>query len=64
MTAFKIQSRDFPDGPVVKNLPGNAGDIDSIPSQGLKIPKGGEQLSQQATVKDTAWHNEGPEGLN
>ena len=49
---------------MVKNLPGNAGDMDSIPSQGIKIPKGGEQLSQQATVKDTAWHNEGPEGLN
>ena len=26
VTAFKVQSRDLPDGPVVKNLPGNAGD--------------------------------------
>ena len=25
---------DFPDGPVVKNLPCNAGDVDSIPGQG------------------------------
>ena len=49
---------------MVKNLPGNAGDMDSIPGQGIKIPKGGEQLSQWVTMKDTARHNEGPEGLN
>ena len=29
--------RVFPGGPVVKNLPSNAGDSGSIPSQGTKI---------------------------
>ena len=31
--------------PVVKNLPSNAGDAGSIPSQGAKIPHAKEQLS-------------------
>ena len=30
--------RDFLEGPVVKNLPCNAGDTGSIPSGGTKIP--------------------------
>ena len=30
---------DFPRGPVVKSLPSNAGDTDSIPSQGAKISR-------------------------
>ena len=35
----KIDSfRDFPDGPVVKNLPSSAGDAGSIPDLGTKIP--------------------------
>ena len=29
--------RDFPGGPVVKNLPSNAGDVGSIPGWGAKI---------------------------
>ena len=29
---------DFPGGPVVKNLPSNAGDAGSIPGQETKIP--------------------------
>ena len=28
----------FPGGPVVKNLPANAGNMGSIPGPGLKIP--------------------------
>ena len=32
---------DFPGGPVVKNLPANAGDTDSIPSPGrFHVPEG------------------------
>ena len=31
--------RDFPGGPVVKNLPSNTGDVGSIPDQGTKIPR-------------------------
>ena len=37
--------QDFPDSPVVKNPPCNAGDIDSIFGQGTKIPHAVEQLS-------------------
>ena len=36
---------DFPGGPVVKNLPSNAGDAGSIPGQGTKIPHAAGQLS-------------------
>ena len=35
---IKKESRDFPGGPVVKNLPSNAGDTSLIPGQGTKIP--------------------------
>ena len=38
-------SRNFPGGSVVKNLPANAGDMDSIPDPGTKIPHAAEQLS-------------------
>ena len=37
--------KDFPGGPVVKNLPCNAGDVGSIPGQGTEIPYATEQLS-------------------
>ena len=33
------KDRDFPGGPVVKNLPSNAWDVGSIPGQGTKIPQ-------------------------
>ena len=46
---FKIKFRDFPGGPVVKNLPSSAGDVDSIPGQGTKIPHATGQLSPRAT---------------
>ena len=36
---------DFPVGPVVKNLPSNAGDAGSIPGWGTKIPHATGQLS-------------------
>ena len=32
------QVRDFPGGPVVKNLPASAGDTGSSPGLGTKIP--------------------------
>ena len=32
-----IPFRDFLGGPVVKNLPSSAGDVDSIPGQRIKI---------------------------
>ena len=44
--------RDFPGGPVVKNLPCNAGDAGSIPGQGTKIPHAAGQLSPCATTTE------------
>ena len=45
-------SWDFPGGPVVKNLLYYAGDADSIPGQGTKIPHAAEQLSPHATTTE------------
>ena len=50
--------RDFPYGPVVKNLPSNAGDAGSIPGQGTMIPRATGQLSLRAL--QPACHNEEP----
>ena len=41
----KLPLRNFPDGPVVRNLPSNAADAGSIPGQGTKIPHAPEQVS-------------------
>ena len=43
---------DFPGGPVVKNLPSNAGDAGSIPGWGTKIPHAEGQLTPCATTTD------------
>ena len=40
--------RDFPGGPVVKNLLSKAGETDSIPGWGTKIPHAREQLNPHA----------------
>ena len=42
------RSRDFPVGPVAKNLLSNAGDTGSIPGQGTKIPHAVGKLSLNA----------------
>ena len=53
-----IQPRqDFPGGPVVKNLPCNAGDMGSIPGRGPKIPHAMGQLSRRATTRDKPTHH-------
>ena len=44
----------FPGGPVVKNLPSNAGDAGSIPGQGTKIPHATGQLSPCAATTELA----------
>ena len=51
----KTHTRDFPGGPVVKNPPSNAGDVDSIPGRGTKIPHAAGQLSPRAL--EPARHN-------
>ena len=43
---------DFSGGPVIKNLPLNAGDLGSIPGQGTKIPHALEQLSPGSTTTE------------
>ena len=50
--------RDFSGGPVVKSLPGNAGDTDLIPGWGTKIPHAYYQLSLQALITVPASHNQ------
>ena len=47
----KGKSRDFPGGPVVKNLPWNAGDMGLIPSWGTKILHAMEQLNPQPQLE-------------
>ena len=47
---------DFPGGPVVKNLPYNAGDPGSIPGQGTKSPRAVGQLNPLASTRArTPW---------
>ena len=52
MGESKVICGDFPGGPVVKNLPSNAGDTGSIPGQGTKIPHATWQLSPRATTTE------------
>ena len=58
--SFKQMHRDFPGGPVVKNLPANAGDIGSILDVGIKIPLGVEQLSPRAGTTEPSGHAREP----
>ena len=51
---LKRMGRDFPGGPVVKNLLSNAGDTDLIPGQGTKIPHAMGQLSPCVTTREKA----------
>ena len=44
---------EFPSGPVVKNLPCNAGDSGSILSQETKIPHAAELLRPCATTRES-----------
>ena len=49
--------RDYPGGPVVKNLPSNAGDTGWIPGQGSKIRHAPGQLNLCAAMKDLKYCN-------
>ena len=48
---------DCPGGPVVKNLPSNAGYMGSIPGQGTKIPHAAGQLNLRAATTEHEIHN-------
>ena len=56
--ATKQEARDFPDGPVVKNLPCNAGDAGSISSWVYKIPHASGRLSPCAKTRKFVHHGE------
>ena len=47
----------LPCGPVVKNLPCNAGDMGLTPDWGTKIPHFSEQLSLQALEQQKILHD-------
>ena len=48
-------TRDFPGGPVVKNLPYTAGDVGLIPGQRTKIPHVAGQLrSLRTSTRESA----------
>ena len=49
-----IVLRNFPGGPVVKNLPSNAEDAGLIPGQGTKIPHATGQLSPHVATRESA----------
>ena len=51
---------DFPGGPVVKNPTSNAGDANSIPDRGTKIPHAAGQLSPHTTTAEPAPELESP----
>ena len=53
-TVSVINRGDFSGGPVIWNLPCNAGDASSIPCRGTKIPHAMRQLSPCITAKESA----------
>ena len=54
---IKSRRRDFTAGPVLKNLPCNAGDTGSIPGPGTKIPYATEQLSPCTTTTEPSLYS-------
>ena len=52
ITESKFLVQDFPGGPVVESPPSSAGDKDSIPGCGAKIPSAAGQLSLHTTTRE------------
>ena len=50
---LKRKLRNFPGGPLVKNLSFNVGDAGSIPGQETKVPHAVEQLSLRAAIRES-----------
>ena len=57
VNVLKVYYWDFPSGPLVNNLPYNAGEVGSMPGQGTKIPHASGQLSLRATTTELACLN-------
>jgi len=47
------EARDFPGGPVAKNLPSIAGDVGWMPGWGTKILRAAGQLSSRAPARES-----------
>ena len=53
--SWKLSHWDFPGGPVIKNLPANAGDmVGSMPDRGTKVLHAIGQLSHTTTAAGAA----------
>ena len=61
LSLFHVQCKNFPDGSMVKNLPANAGDLDSIPGSG-RSPGEGNGKPLQYSCWRIPWTKE-PGGL-
>ena len=56
-----IHWKDFPGGPMVKNLPSNARDVSSIPGQGTKILHAAGHIEKASMPQWKAmYHNKDP----
>ena len=53
---LKCMIQDFPGGPVVKNLPCNAGDMGLILGWGTKSPHAAEELSPSTPTRESMYH--------
>ena len=56
-TSVKTSHRESPGGPVVENLPANAGDTDLIPGPWTKIPHATGQLKPMSLVREQPSHS-------
>ena len=54
---LKVHLWDFSCGPVVKNPPSNAEDLDSIPDRGIEIPRASGQLISHVAITEPVCHN-------
>ena len=57
MEENKINVGDFFSGPMVKNLPSNAGGVSLTPGQGTEIPYANGQPNLSAPTTEPARHN-------
>ena len=53
-----MDSKDFPDGAMVKNLLANAGDTGSIPGSGRSPEEGNDNPPQYSWLKKIPWTEE------
>ena len=60
----KTKSRDFPGGPVVKNLPCNTEDMGTVPGWGTRNPHAISQLSLCVTMRRCCELQLGPNAAN